>query len=122
MNVSEFIQNMVEAGIKVDRGFDPVVEPDSSVQELRQQRNELKEELDRKRSRIQELETRVYHSEAAMIEQYVEQNPGVSHDELIDHIRATAPERLNRYVESAEIWADLDEDGRDGYYPSPEGE
>mgnify|MGYP000695878062 CR=1 FL=1 len=54
MSVSEFIQYMVEAGLKK---FDARVEADESRQELRQQRNDLKAELEHARDRIDTLET-----------------------------------------------------------------
>jgi hypothetical protein len=45
------MQSMVEAGMKK---FDGSVEPDETNHELREQRNDLKDELDRTRSRVEE--------------------------------------------------------------------
>ena len=60
MSVSEFMQAMVEAGLKK---FDATVDPDETNQELREQRNDLKDELDRTRARIRTLEDRLHNDE-----------------------------------------------------------
>lgn len=57
MSLSEFIQAMTEAGLKK---FGGEVTPDESLRGLRQQRNELKRELDQTRDRVRELEAQVY--------------------------------------------------------------
>jgi predicted RNase H-like nuclease (RuvC/YqgF family) len=57
MSLSEFIQAMTEAGLKK---FDAEVTPDESLRDLRQQRNELKRELDQTRNRVRELEAQLY--------------------------------------------------------------
>lgn len=72
MSVSEFMQGMIEAGMKK---FDATVEPDETPYELREQRNDLKDELDHARARIDRLENRLHRSERAAVSQYVEQNP-----------------------------------------------
>lgn len=59
MSVSEWIQAMVEAGRKK---FKVDIEPDEDAAELRKQRNDLKQELDHARERIQELETQLHHT------------------------------------------------------------
>jgi hypothetical protein len=43
MSVSQILQSMVEAGLKK---FDAAVEPDETTRELRDQRNDLRNELD----------------------------------------------------------------------------
>jgi hypothetical protein len=53
MSVSEFMQAMVETGLKK---FDATVNPDETARELREQRNEL----DHARTRIERFETRLY--------------------------------------------------------------
>jgi hypothetical protein len=109
MTMSEFVQSMVEAGIKVDKGFDPDIEPDTSDRDLRRQRNELRDELDHARSRIEELESEVYYSEAAELERYVEDNPDCSFPELVDHMRDTVAQRVNRVIDAKGIDVLLDQ-------------
>jgi ElaB/YqjD/DUF883 family membrane-anchored ribosome-binding protein len=116
MSMSEFIEAMVEAGMKK---FDAAVEPDETNQELRAQRNRLKTELDRTRDRIQELEDAVYHGERRTIKRYVESNPGATYDEVIQHVIDTVPERVTTHLDDLEGDELRFEDG--GYYPADNG-
>jgi predicted nuclease with TOPRIM domain len=116
MSVSEWIQAMVEAGRKK---FDANVERDESAQELREQRNDLKDELDHARSRINELETQLHHGEREVIREYIEENPGVTFDDITRKVIDTVPERVNRHLDQLEgdaVTADGDE-----YYPKTGG-
>lgn len=99
MNVSQFMQSMIEAGLKK---FDATVEPDETVQELRIQRNELKDKLDRARERIDTLEQQLYGTDAAAIAQHLEENPEADYSELVEQVRETAPKRVTRYLETYE--------------------
>ena len=99
MSISEFMEAMVEAGLKK---FDASVEPDETNQELREQRNELKTELDRTRNRIQELEDAVYHGERRTIKRYVEDNPGATYDDVIQHDIDTVPQRVTTHLDDLE--------------------
>ncbi|QLG48326.1 hypothetical protein [Natrinema halophilum] len=116
MSMSEFMEAMVEAGMKK---FDATVEPDETNQELRQQRNELKTELDRARDRIQELEDAVYHGERRTIKRYVEDNPGATYDEVIQHVIDTVPQRVTTHLDDLEGDELRYVDG--GYYPAETG-
>jgi ElaB/YqjD/DUF883 family membrane-anchored ribosome-binding protein len=116
MSMSEFMEAMVEAGMKK---FDVSVEPDETNQELRQQRNELKTELDRARDRIQELEDAVYHGERRTIKRYVEDNPGATYDEVIQHVIDTVPQRVTTHLDDLEGDELRYVDG--GYYPAESG-
>lgn len=115
MSVSEWIQAMVEAGRKK---FDAGVEPDETLQEVREHRNDLKEELDRARERIQDLENQLHHGEQAAIREFVEENPGATFDDITRHVIETVPERVNRHLDELEgdaVYADGEE-----YYPREE--
>lgn len=112
MSVSEWIQAMVEAGRKK---FDANVERDETAQELREQRNDLKDELDHARSRINELETQLHHGEREVIREYIEENPGVTFDDITRKVIDTVPERVNRHLDQLEGDA-VTVDG-DEYYP-----
>lgn len=104
---------MVEAGMKK---FGASVEPDETNQELREQRNELKTELDRARDRIQELEDAVYYGERRMIKRYVEENPGAAYEEIIQHVIDTVPQRVTTHLDDLEGDELRYVDG--GYYPA----
>jgi ElaB/YqjD/DUF883 family membrane-anchored ribosome-binding protein len=109
---SEFVEAMVEAGLKK---FDTTdVDPDETNRELREQRNDLKAELDRARTRIQELEDAVYHGERQAIAEYVEENPGATYDEIIQHVIDTVPGRVTTHLDDLE--GDVLRVEGDGYY------
>ena len=108
VSCSQFMQDMIEAGMKTDRGFDTTVQPDESVTHLRRERNELSEELERAHERIEELEEQTFHAERRTVRRYVENNPGASTEEIIEHLRATVADRVVQYLD--EIYADLDAD------------
>ncbi|WP_241897864.1 hypothetical protein [Halorubrum sp. C191] len=110
--MSEFIESMVEAGLKK---FEPTVNPDTTKQEVREQRNELKAELDRTRGRIQELEDIVYQGERQIIKRYVQNNPGATYDEIIQHLIDTVPQRVTSHLDDLE--GDTIQRTENGYYP-----
>lgn len=113
MSKSEFIQAMVEAGLKK---FDASVEPDETNHELREQRNDLKDELDQTRSRVAELEERLHRDERAAVREHVENNPkGVAFSEIVQAVIDTAPERVNRHLEDLE--GDALRVEEEAYYP-----
>lgn len=112
MSVSGFIAGMVEAGMKK---IDPEVEPDKTNAELRDQRDDLKSELDDARERISKLEDRLYRSDSAEIRRFVERNPGCSFGDIKTHLRESVPERANEHIESME--GDSLEVHNDAYYP-----
>ena len=114
MTMSEFLQSMVEAGMKVDEGFEPSIEEDESKQDIRQQRNRLKKELDRSRERVSELEDHVYYSERKALKRYLENNPGASFEELVEFMKSTVAERMNEYLDG--FYAEPD-----GFYPTADG-
>ncbi len=99
MSTSEFIEAMVEAGMKK---FDASANPDETNRELRQQRDDLKSELDRARERNQYLEDAVYQGERQTIKEYVQANPGAPYDEIIRHVVRTVPERVTTQLDDME--------------------
>jgi hypothetical protein len=113
MSLSEFVETMVEAGLKK---FEPTVDPDMTNQELRDQRNELKQELDHARTRIQQLEQTAYHGERRTIKRFVNQNPGVTYDEIMQHIIDTVPRRVTMNLD--ELEGDAIKNTDEGYYPA----
>ena len=112
MSTSEFMQAMIEAGMKK---FERHVETDEDARELRQQRNDLKEELDEARDRIRSLEEQVYSGEKAAVEEFIQDNPGADWGDISRHIADTVPVRVNRHLtelEGEEIYSEGDE-----FYP-----
>lgn len=113
MSLSEFVQSMTEAGLKK---FDTTIETDESLQELRRQRNDLKEELDKTRERVSELETQLHKGERAAIKSYIEENPGADFGDITQHVVQTVPQRVANVLEDLEAVDEIrEEDER--YYP-----
>ncbi len=121
MTKSDWMASMIEAGIKAADGFDPGVGADETAAELREQRNELRDELREARSRIAELEGRVFGAERREAESFVQENPGCTHAELVNHLQSTVPARIPQITDGMVF--DERPDGHDGYYiPGDEGE
>lgn len=99
MSISAFMQAMIEAGLKK---FDASIEPDETNRDLREQRNELKDELDRTRARVQQLEEQLHKDDRATIRAYVEDNPGATWDEIVQHLIDTLPERTTQHLSGME--------------------
>jgi len=121
MSMSEFVKCMVEAGIKK---FETNVTPDETNQELRKQRNDLKEELERARDRIDWLENELHHGERGAIGDFVKRNPGATYDEIVQHVIDTAAGRVTSHLEDLEgnaLQVKTDENGTELYYPSKDG-
>lgn len=115
VSVSQYIQNMVEAGRKK---FTAEVEYDETQAELRAQRNDLKDELDYARERISELEADLHRSEREAVREFIQQqSSGVTFEEVGQHIVNTAPERVNRHLEHLE-GEDVQYDPESGQYYS----
>ena len=112
MSFSEWIQGMVEAGMK---NFTPTVERDEDVSELREQRNDLRQELEDTRMRVRELETALYQGEREAIAEYVENNPGIEYGEIVQHIMNSTPERVSRQLDVLD--GERIERGGDTFYP-----
>jgi len=113
MSVSEWIQAMVEAGRKK---FDATVEPDESIQDLREQRNDLKGELEHARKRISKLESQLHRSERQKIVEFVENNPGATVGEIGQELIDTVPERLAPHLDALE-GDELAKEGEE-FYPA----
>lgn len=99
MSVSQWIQNMAEAGHKK---FDADVEPDDTRLELREQRNQYKRDLEEARDRINVLEDRLVDTEHRAIREYIEKNPGCTWDEVVQKLVDTTDERALRHLDAME--------------------
>jgi len=117
MSVSEWMQAMIEAGRKK---FDAQVEPDEGIQEIRDKRNELKNQLEEAQERIRELEVRHQRRlERDEIIEFVEENPGATFDDITRKVIDTVPERVQRHLD--ELEGDALYIDEDGYYPESDG-
>lgn len=114
MSTSEFVASMTEAGLKK---FDVTVEPNETLQELRAQRNDLRDELNRTRKRVHELEDQLHHGERATIREYIEGYPGATFEEIVRHVIDTVPARVNQHLEDLEGDAILLDPESEEYYP-----
>jgi len=82
--------------------FSVNIEPNETVEELREQRRDLREELEHKRNRITSLEEVAHDDERHAIEEYLRENPGASYEEIIQHVAETVPERVTGHLEQLE--------------------
>jgi chromosome segregation ATPase len=98
-SLSEFIQDMTEAGRKK---FNAQVTPDESVTELREQRNRLRRQLreanrrieDLEDQRVKQIEGRLDRGQRGAIIEFVEENPGVHPDDIRQHLKKTIEQWL----------------------------
>lgn len=109
--ISQFLIRMVEAGRKQ---IDISTVADDSLQELRQQRADLRAEVERERQRVQELERQLYRTAQSDIVDYVEDNPGATTPEIMQHIADTVPARVASHLDALE--EDKLDHRDDGFY------
>lgn len=115
--LSEFIRDMVESGMKP---FATEVERDESIEELREQRNDLRDELDHARRRIEDLEDQIYRSERAAIDEFVRENPGVEFADVVQYMIDTAGERVGKHLDALTGDSIRYDPTEDRYYPQGE--
>jgi len=80
--------------------FSRDVEPDESAAELRQERNELLNELETLRQRVEFLEQKAYTTEREKIEGFVKQNPGAVEADIEQAYIQDAPSRVQEHIEA----------------------
>ena len=91
-SVSRFMIEMVETGYKQ---LDLTFGYDQETQELREQRNDLKRELDHTRSRLQEVEQQLYEGERESIITFVEDHlDSPTFAEIVQHVINDTPLRV----------------------------
>jgi len=111
MSLSNFVASMVEAGRKK---FNASVSPDETNTELREQRNRYKRENDQLRRRVQRLEDRLATGERGQILAFIENNPGATYKEIVNHIGEKTPGRVTDHLD--DLGGDAIEKRDDGYY------
>lgn len=99
MTLSEYVQAMTEAGRKK---FDADVRPDETAAELREQRNDLRRETDRLRSRIGKLENQLHTGERGKIIEYIKTNPGATYLDILQELSETVSDRAPRVLDELE--------------------
>ncbi|WP_222919108.1 hypothetical protein [Natrinema sp. SYSU A 869] len=104
MSISEFIQAMVEAGMKTERGFEIVNQQDETVEELREQRRELKRERDECRQQLEKARERLADRERETVHEFVtaKSPTGVEFESIVSHVRETAPDRVTTHLDALE--------------------
>ena len=99
-SVSQFMTEMIEAGYTQIGG---TIAYDEETSELRTQRNELKQELDSARERINQLEEQLYRGERRPILQYLAQREtGASFAEIVQQVIDDTPARVAEVIEEME--------------------
>lgn len=93
--ISRWIQYKVEAGRKK---FDVTIEADEDVQELREEKADLRAQLRDAKERIEDLEDLAESREKRVVEDYAQDNPEAGFDEIVEHVRSTAPERVDNIL------------------------
>ena len=112
MSVSQYIIRMVEAGradICVEDG------PSDSIHELLQEKATLKREIDRQRTRIEELEQQLEKTSQSELVSVVRDNPGIQTPEIIQHVADSTPVRVVSHLDALE-GSVIEREG-DQYYP-----
>lgn len=112
MSLSEYIQSMTRAGRKK---FGVDIDPDQTNQELREARNYYREELEKERRKNERLENQLHGGERSAVESFVQANPGVTYDEIVEHVVQTASQRVSSHLDTMS-GTDIYEAG-DSYYP-----
>lgn len=111
-SMSEYVKMMTEAGRKK---FEREVSPDETRAELREQRNDFGDALRDARSRINTLERQLSATERQEIIEYVEENPGAEHGDIIQHLVNSVNGRANKLMAELE-GAELRVDSKGRYY------
>lgn len=112
MSLSKYAAAMAEAGRKE---FSRSMQVDETRIELRQQRNDLRNENQRLRKRITKLEGQVGSDERETVKQYIRKNPGVDFDSIVQQLINSVPSRTSRHIGELLGEAVREEDGK--YYP-----
>lgn len=98
MSMSEFIQSMTEAGMKK---FERDI-PDEDFTRVRKRRDEYRQEVKQKRARVEELEQALNRTMRGDIERFIQANPGVNVQEIIQHIINDVPKRVQEHLQDME--------------------
>ena len=102
---NQFVQAMVEAGLK---RFDVEVHPNETVNELREERKQLCQSVEELEKHYSNLEEHLAASDRGAVNRFLDENPDAEYDVVLDHVRESAPKRVTRYIDE---W--------DGSYESP---
>lgn len=97
MSVSQYIRNMTEAGRKK---FDVDVQPDESHRELVEERNRLKEELERAQARIERLEDQTDVAERSAIIDFLAEEGTATRKEIINKLGVDLPTRVDNHLDA----------------------
>lgn len=99
-STSRFMIEMIEVG---SSQIEMSVETDTTATELRNQRNDLKTQLDKARERIAKLEHQVYHSERKAIVDYIDQKQsGAEFAEIVQYLINDSPARVAQQLDYLE--------------------
>ncbi|SDZ92691.1 hypothetical protein SAMN04488065_1264 [Haloplanus vescus] len=117
MPISQFIIEMVEAGRKQ---IDLEEYAADSIRELRDQRDDLRNEVRRQRARVEELERQLDRTARTDIVAFIEENPGATTPEIVQHAADTVPGRTIGLLDALDGRSLRERDGQ--YYVLDEPE
>jgi hypothetical protein len=96
MSMSEFIQNMTEAGMKE---FTRETS-EEEFYEVRRQRKKYFRRLKEKENKIQNLEQQLNQTMRGDILDYIQENPGASHKEVVQYLINEVPDQVRGYLQN----------------------
>jgi molecular chaperone DnaK (HSP70) len=111
MSLSEFIEAMVEGGMK---RFDPRINQDEANAALREQRNNARKELEDARRRIEKLENKLDNDEREEVRNQIKKSPGITYNELVETVGYSVPQRVQDHLEAMRAFEIEKRD--DGFY------
>ena len=93
---NQFVQAMVEAGLKE---FNAEVKPNKTVEELRDENRQLREQVEELRDHANDLENELVNTDKGVVYRYLHRNPKADYEAVLAQARETAPERVTRYID-----------------------
>lgn len=118
MSTSEWMEAMIEAGRKKFEPSDVHYDEDRTA--LRQDRARLQDNLAETQAQIDQLQDDLTNTDRATIIEYVNENPGATDDEIIQHLQNTLLDRVIRHL--TELEGDTLRLEENRYYPREDTE
>lgn len=106
MNFSEFVCSMIRAGTKK---FEVELSPDRTNAELREQRDDLRQELQRARERIGDLEQALHTTERDAVRRFIRKEDQPTEDDVAQYLSETAPDRVEPHIDQLKMSGEVRE-------------
>lgn len=98
-SVSQWMIDMIEAGTKK---FEVDVTADETNRELREQRNDLQQQIEGYRQRVTELENQLHNTERQQIIEFVEEEEEAEYEAIVRKIGDDVPLRVQQQLDALE--------------------